>query len=243
MSESEFKSIIDEYVNREFNSYPDATDHIFSRKHRSEMKKIFKIYKRNAAVLRQEAHAETGILLSPEPKRKFNPFKQAFIILIVVFLALLSGCYLKPSVIFTDFTGRAYSDHTEIRLKNKNNGPETIEKKYVLTDIPEGFEIKDKKEDEFGVRTRYINRETDGSIWFEQMIKKTYGPVNLNTDHGKLVEIDINGHKGLMIEEILEENHFTNILWDDGEYLLIFSCSFDKNTALNLAKSAKLSEI
>ncbi len=243
MSESIFKSIIEEYAEREFNSYPETTDHKFSYKHRLKMKKIFKVYERNAAALRKKDRAETALSYAPAlPKRKHISAKLILIITILIFLALISGCFLKPDVIFTDFTGREYPDHTEIRPKNINNAPETIEKKYVLTDIPEGFEIRDEKEDVFGVGTEYINHETNQHIWFDQRIKKTCGVIHLNTDQGKLVEVDINGHRGLLLEAIIENDHFTDILWDDGDYILELFCYFDKNTTLNLAKSAKLSE-
>lgn len=131
MSESVFESILEEYAEREWARYADVPEHVFSQKHNRSMKRVFRLYEKNTRKFR------TYPVSRSMPKIKFTR-KNIMLIMLIVFLAVLAGC-AATYFISQSFRGEVYSDNTELFPINLENCPTTIEEKYYLLNIPEGF--------------------------------------------------------------------------------------------------------
>ena len=88
----------------------------------------------------------------------------------------------------------------------------------------------------------YKNEQTDQTITFEQWVKPECDYMRLNTEKGKLVEVEINGYSGVTLDLSKENQDLIQIIWDNGDYLLYISGDIPQNELLVLAKSAKILE-
>lgn len=239
MFENLLDEVLTEYYTKEFSIYSTVPEHKFSLKHRIAMKKIFKRYELNTMLLRSK---EVLSPLSDFSERKFllTP-KRLLVLVIIVLLAALAGCSI---VYFTSysFRGEVHSDNTELFAINLENCPTVIEEKYFLPEIPEGFEVLQTTSSPFNKYISYINKQTEQTITLRQSVKSEFGSIHFNTEKGELIEIEINGHNGLLIDLSDEENTFFDIIWDNGDYILKISGNLPKNDLLNLAQSAKVLE-
>lgn len=228
MSESIFASIIDEMAGRELASYADMPNFETSKKHDRAMRRIFKRYERNTRRLRPQSEIRTITI-----RRRLT------VALLVIVLAVLTG-FTAKYFISRGFSGWVYNDNTELFPINTENCPEYIEAKYYLPELPEGFELLDTNSTPFYEYTSYENTQTGQTITFEQWTKPEFDPIYFNTEKGELVEVEINGHPGVVIDFSNDENNSTHVIWDDGDYVLELSANLPKNHLANLAKSAKV---
>lgn len=232
MTESVLKSILEEYAEEEWARYADVPEHVFSRKHNRSMKRIFRLYDKNTSQFRNY------FVPSPMPKIKYTP-KKLMLILLIAFLAVLAGCS-ATYFISQNFIGEVYSDNTELFPINLENCPATIEEKYYLPDIPEEYEVLETTSSPFNEDICYIDKKTGKTISFGQYVKDEYLSFHLNTEKGKLVEIDINEHKGILLDLSSEKQDSTYLIWDNGDYILEIGGDITKEELINLAKSAEI---
>lgn len=231
MTENVFKSILEEYAEREWAKYADVPEHVFSRKHNRSMKRIFSLYEKNTRKFKNYYAP------APTPTIKFTR-KNIMLIILIAFLAVLAGCS-ATYFISQSFRGEVYSDNTELFFINTENCPTTIEKKYYLPNIPEEYEVLDKTSSPFYEFISYIDNKTGKTISFSQYVKDEFTSFHLNTEKGKLVELDKNEHNGIFLDlssEVINSNCF---IWDNGDYILEIGSNLSKEELLNLAKSAE----
>lgn len=232
MTESVLKSILEEYAEEEWAKYADVPEHVFSRKHNRSMKRIFRLYDKNTSQFRNY------FVPSPMPKIKYTP-KKLMLILLIVFLAVLAGCSANY-FISQSFRGEVYSDNTKLFPVNLENCPAKIEEKYYLTDIPEEYEVLQTTSSPFDECICYIDNKTGKIIAFSQYVKDEFLSFHLNTEKGELVEIDINGHKGILLDLGNEEQYDACLIWDNGDYILEIEGNLAKEELLNLAKTTEI---
>ena len=237
MFENLLDEVLTEYYKKEFSIYSNVPEHKFSFKHRIAMKKIFKRYEHNTKPFHSKAVQNTVPDFS-ERKFRLTP-KRVLILVIIILLATVAGC-TATYFISRSFRGDMHSDNTELFPIDLENCPTTIEEKYYLPEIPEGFEVLQTSSTPFSTYNSYINRQTGQTISLSQYVKSEFDSIHYNTEKGELVEVEINGHYGLCLDVSDEENTYSGIIWDNGDYILQIDSDLTKEELLNLVKFAKV---
>lgn len=230
MSESIFASIIDEMAERDLARYSDIPPFKTSKKHDRAMQRIFKRYEKNTRKLRPQAEIRIRTVR-----------KRIIVALVVIILAVFTG-FTAAYFISRSFRGEVYSDNTRLFPINMEDCPAVIEDEYYLSEVPDEFEKANTTSTPFRISKIYENRENGKIITFEQWTKPEFDPLHFNTEKGELFEVEINGYYGVFLD-LSNDNHiFTQVIWDNGDYILHIVGSLPKNAMLDLAKSAKISE-
>lgn len=232
MSESVLKSILEESARLEWAKYENAQEHVFSKKHERKMKHVFKLFERNDCKLKPY----TG----SKPHYHFRFTKRNIIVLLaVIFLAALAGCGVTY---FTskNFYGKVNADNTELFVINTENCPSTIEDKYYLPCLPDGYEVLGTDSTPFYEWISYENPATEQTLTFCQFAKVSFDSTHYDTENQKFQEININGHSGLCLDYSSQGYNYAVIVWDNGDYILELYGETSKNELYDLAKTAKV---
>lgn len=213
-----------------------------SLRHRLAMKRIFARFDRNTRKLRN-AEAPTT-----ERRTKKYSIRQRILIamLIIILAAFLAGC-VNAIVKFVSarFYGEVYKDNTQLFAYDLENCPDMIEEQYVLTNVPEGFELIETVPSPISmplaisIYMRYFNNSTGQDIIFIQWVKEAFDP-HYSTEKNSFEEIEINGTTGLYIDFSTEDKNYSTIIWDNGDYIIEIAGAFDKNGIIDLADITKL---
>lgn len=235
MNENILEEIVAESYRREYEQYNNAPEHNFSIKHKLNMKRIFARYARNVNKIKQI-----------KPKRHFDETtyghnlslrQKLFVaLLIIVLMTLLVGWVVV--YISKDFHGTVFHDYTQLTVVNTDDCPQTIEHKYFLPEVPEGFELVETISSPIAEYNKFTNSLTDETFDITQHVKSSYSS-NFNTEHKNLNEVEINGHTGLYID--FSENEFNSslLVWDNGEYIIEIGGDLPIDVLVDLAKSTK----
>lgn len=235
MKENILEEIVAESYRREYEQFDNAPEHNFSIKHQFNMKRIFARYARNVSKFKQK-----------EQKRHFEetPYshslslrKKLFVaVLIIVLMTLLVGWVVV--YISKDFQGTVYHDYTQLTVINTDDSPQTIEHKYFLSEVPEGFELVETVSSSIAEYNKFTNSLTNETFDITQHVKKSYSS-NYNTEHKNINEVEINGHIGLYIDFSDNEFNSSLLVWDNGDYIIEIGGDLLKDTLIYLAKSTK----
>ncbi len=234
MSENVLKSILEESARLEWVKYENAQEHVFSKKHERKMKHVFKLFERNDCKLKPY----TG----SKPHYHFRFTKRNIIVLLaVIFLAALAGCGVTY---FTskNFYGKVNADNTELFVINTENCPSTIEDKYYLPCLPDGYEVLGTDSTPFYEWISYENPATEQTLTFCQFAKVSFDSTHYDTENQKFQEININGHSGLCLDYSSQGYNYAVIVWDNGDYIFELFGEYSKNELCDLAKTAKVIE-
>lgn len=232
MSESVLKSILEESARLEWVKYENAQEHVFSKKHERKMKHVFKLFERNDCKLKP--------YIGSRPHYHFRFTKRNIIVLLaVIFLAALAGCGVTY---FTskNFYGKVNADNTELFVINTENCPSTIEDKYYLPCLPDGYEVLGTDSTPFYEWISYENPATEQTLTFCQFAKVSFDSTHYDTENQKFQEININGHSGLCLDYSSQGYNYAVIVWDNGDYILELYGETSKNELYDLAKTAKV---
>ncbi len=234
MSESVLKSILEESARLEWAKYENAQEHVFSKKHERKMKHVFKLFERNDCKLKP--------YIGSRPHYHFRFTKRNIIVLLaVIFLAALAGCGVTY---FTskNFYGKVNADNTELFVINTENCPSTIEDKYYLPCLPDGYEVLGTDSTPFYEWISYENPATEQTLTFCQFAKVSFDSTHYDTENQKFEEININGHSGLCLDYSSQGYNYAVIVWDNGDYIFELFGEYSKNELCDLAKTAKVIE-
>lgn len=227
MSEITLAYVIEEWAKRDWESYADTPEIKTSKKHDRAMKRIFKLYEKNTRHLRPQSEIRIRTI-----RRRIT------VALLVIILAVITG-FTAAYFITQGFRGEVHSDNTELFPIDTENCPTVIEKKYYLSELPEGFELLSSSTTPYSETIIYKNKQTGQTITFEQWTKSEFDSTHFNTEKGELVEIEINGHGGVLLDVNTDTRNANSVIWDEGEYILKLFGNLSKNDLLDLAKSAK----
>ena len=233
MSESIFASIIEEYADREWASYAAAPEFKTSKKHDRAMKRIFRRYERNTRHLSLD--------------RKFRAAPKRLLIFIAIILLLITGCSIVYFSTLNIKVELQRDGMTEFSVINTKNSPSLIEELYIVSDMPDEFEetysgAKYSPEPSGNLKYSKVSQHfedprTHRQINFTQSVKPGFEPHFLEIKNNEWIEVEINGHFGVMYEI---NNNKNCLMWDNGDYIFVLAGEIDKNDLLNLAKSIKL---
>lgn len=235
MNENILEEIVAESYRREYEQYDNAPEHNFSIKHKLNMKRILTRYARNVYKIKQT-----------EPKKHFDETsyghnlslrqKLLVAVLVIILMSLLVGWVAV--FISRNFHGTVYHDYTQIFPVDTDNCPQRIECRYELSEIPDGLELVETVSSPTIVSTKYKNKSTGVTFAIVQNVKSHYDP-NINTEHQKIEEIDINGNIGLCLD-FSDDKHLSSlIVWDSGDYIIEIGGDLSKDVLVNLAKSTQ----
>lgn len=240
MNENILKEILLEVHEIECGLSDDLPDIMPSLRHRLAMKRIFARFDRNMRKLRNTASVEELPIIEHRTRR--YSIKQRILIaaLIIILMTFLAGC-VSAIVKFVSehFHGTAYEDNTQLFVVNLDNCPQTIEYQYVLTNVPDGFELVETVSSTTNVSTLYLNSSTGQVITLEQWVKTHFSP-HYNTEQNTFEESNINGTTVLFIDLSSDKRNNSVVIWDNDDYIIEISADLDKSSAKDLLNITKI---
>lgn len=240
MSEDVLKEIMLEVHRIECGVPDNLPDFKPSLRHRLAMKRIFARFERNTWKMKNEE--TTQELPASEHRTMRYSIKQRIIIatLIIVLMTLLAGCVSTIAKFISEyFNGTVYEDNTQLFGADLENCPQTIEYQYVLTNVPEGFELIKTIPSSTNVCSIYLNGSTGQTITLEQWVKSHFSS-HYNTEKSTFEENEINGTTILFIDLSSDKRNNSVFIWDNDDYIIEISADLDKNSALDLLDITKL---
>lgn len=166
-----------------------------------------------------------------------TPIRRTVTIMVTVII-ILSTTVISVSALreaFIRFMTEIFDTHTEVQAIQDDTAPESLEDIYVITNIPDGFEIVFQNDNIEGIPylfTEYRNGQE--CIIFSQYIKSRYD-VNVNTEGYEMVRIDINGNEGFIVDMV--DDYY--IAWDNGDYIFEIDSNVGKDILIDMAKSVQ----
>lgn len=243
MNERILDDVLTEYYERDFSEFSNAPEHKFSLKHRLAMRKIFRMY----AQSRQNKRCEIENVAAPAvcgKSRKSLKTKIIIAIAVIICAVLFVGSWMPNRCYSDSFCEIKYHEKSLFRAINYGESPQTIEERYVLSEIPSGFELTDYYETDDQTCARYRNPDTGRFFCFRQYTKKGYSVYLYPPSNGNMEYIKINGRDGIFNYSKPSERHdFTILIWDCGDYILKLNGNVPKELPIGLVNSTKISEI
>lgn len=166
-----------------------------------------------------------------------TPIRRTVTIMVTVII-ILSATVISVSALreaFVRFITEIFDTYTEVQTIQDDTAPESFEDIYVITNIPDGFEIvfqNDNITEAPALITEYRNSQQ--RIIFSQYIKSRYN-VNVNTEGYEMVRIDINDNEGFMIDMV--DDYY--IAWDNGDYIFEIDSNVGKDILTDMVNSVQ----
>lgn len=215
---------LEEVYEHEFDKYEVKRRHFFSFRHRRMMRKLFKqLETKNKTTNTTQAY-------------HYKPTKKhpSAIIIAIILSVMLS--ITAAAIAIYSFGFKKQPDHTIAFSENIENAPLTIDYRYVIDSLPDGFKEIESTDGTVVCGVKYQNDKSILSL--KQWVKKKY-ICNYNTEGYEIEEIDVNGHDGFFITI----NNKMVLVWDNGDYVLELYGTLDKDELLNLSKYTKIQQI
>lgn len=215
--------------------YDADNKHRFSRSYKRQRRK---------AILSAEK-TRRGVTMPPAegismPKMTGMPLKKRVTVIsiaIMMAVGISAGAGASLAVGFKK-TEETVIDFT-LMVADPQNSPQSIEKVYYLSEIPEGYYL-DKVDYDllFDVQYFYERNDNDDFIYFFQ--ERRQEDFSFDNEHIISKEDVMVGDK---YGVFMTWERTTRLLWDNGDYVLHISSRLPKEEAIKLAKSAKVCEI
>lgn len=234
MNDYVLKRVLEKSLKRELAKYENdnVPEHKFSLKHRLAMKRIFARYERNVRNLRKKEQVNSSLMSEYKPQLSLKQ-RLFFVTVVIILMTFLVGWVVV--YVSEKFHGTVYHDNTLLTAVDFENCPQTIEYKYALVSVPEGFEIIETVSSPVVESTRYINENTYQEITLWQCAKASFQP-HYNTEHHSFEEISINGKSVLIIDFSDKKRSNSLVIWDNGDYIIEILADFDKSALLDLVE-------
>lgn len=149
----------------------------------------------------------------------------AIIAIIVAFTGLMSVSATRTP--FIEFIKKVFPQFNEITLSEESTPPvERIETEYTLTDLPEGFEIKEYQKDNLGVFTIWKNQNGKEIILIQDLLDSNF---SIDTEHT---------YEELYINDYQAYYYASQLTWTDGVYWFTLGITNgDKTELIELSKN------
>ena len=211
MSEQLLYEVLAEAYNKEFADFDNAPRHRFSHSHKVKMRRLF-----------------DGDTAAPTTKPRIK-LKYVWIAIILSCVLALAGftCYY----IINGFSFKVYKDHSVVEYLDIESGKTSIEEEFYL---PETNEII--VENEYLASTWRIiqyNYNNHNLVFHQNTVDSS---LNINTEN-RIVKLTYVGDcKAFYIEQGEE----LILCWFQDGYIFTITGSLDKETAIELAKTARI---
>lgn len=240
MNENILKDILLEVHEIDCGVSDDLPDIKPSLRHRLAMKRIFARFDSNMRKLRNTRSIGATPILERRTRRYSVKQRILIAMIIIILMTVLAGC-VSTIVKFVSerFNGTVYEDNTQLFVVNLDNTPQTIEYQYVLTNVPEGFELIETISSPTNVYTLYLYSSTGQVITLNQWVKVNYSP-HYNTETNTFEESNINGRTILFIDLSSDKRNHSAIIWDNEDYIIEILADLDKGSAKDLLNITKI---
>ncbi len=221
MTKAEFITALREAVSSEFAHIPcneNEIDIILSDRFKRKMEKLIKAQRKPYYALINTAAKRVAIII---------------VAIITLFTASLSVEAIRTPVI--NFVTQIYETFVEYFFEGDT--AKKIEKEYVITNLPDGYELKEKIESEASITYVYLNNSNE-YLWFSQKItseaKSIFDNEKSNIYNYKIDNLEVS---------ICKTNTKRYAFWTKENYYLTISASSNvsNETIINMIKSVKLS--
>jgi len=220
-----FLQALEDVCDEEYESYLKSLEiresHTFSQKHNKKMQKLIKRQQKPYYVMISTAGRRAACIAAA---------------IIILSASALSVKAVREAVF--DFITHIFSDHTVVTTDSGTDAgyPDTIEKEYYISALPEGFEETARSKTDNAIHIAYYNN--DDYILFTQCIKSKYN-TNYDNEHTKYKEFtDSDGQKYMMFYT----DYNTTYIWDNGEYVFEIHSNLNEKDIMKLCKSTKAKE-
>lgn len=206
----------------------------FSLKHRIRMNRIFRQFSKNK---KSVSNKELPAVLSTEVVHKPLTLRKRLLIAALIIILLAFTIMTGFVIMFRadSFEGIVYNDNTHLFAINTEGCPTMIERVYVLSVVPEGFELDQSLSNETNMLTVYTNPITNQLLTFEQTVKSEFHP-HINTEGHELLETEINGCNAVCIDFTTDNTISSMVIWEDKDYILELYSDFSIDETINLAE-------
>lgn len=231
-----FEAIVDEeYANR-----PKVPKAQFSEEFERRMQSLL--------------YDEPEVEVEPEEKKTsrlssmlalFRPVKsRRAIVVVAAVMMLLVGMTAggaNPIIIWLhDSWMEQHGDYVEI--ENRENTAEVSKEsfqKYELTELPEGYELKNEQfYEEIGIYQMTYIDEQENVLFFKQGKKENGNLGNITANRKDIEEVNINGLEGYYVKD----SDMANLVLSDEEYMLVFTANLSKEQFIKLAEGLQIKE-
>ena len=149
----------------------------------------------------------------------------AIVAIIVTFTGLISVSATRTP--FIEFVKKIFPQLNGITLSEESTPPvDKMETEYTLTDLPEGFEVKEYQKDELGVLTVWKNQNDIEIVLMQNLLDSNF---SFDTEH-TYEELYINKYKAYY--------YASQLTWTDGVYWFTLGITNgEKNELIKLSKN------
>ena len=155
----------------------------------------------------------------------------AVVIIVVSSITVMSVDALRNAV--ADFFISIYETFSTVQSTKDNNAPSTIEDIYEITYNLTDFTLEYEDYTEYSRNTTYVR--DDIIIDYKQYTKEMYDE-NINTENAEITFIDINGYEAIYF---IDNHNYSNIVWDNGDYIITLFSNVGKDALIDIAKSVQ----
>lgn len=204
ISRDDFKNAFRAVVSAEFSHIPEdenSIDYTFSERFNKRMAKLIQSQRKSYWVLINTAAKRAAVV---------------FVAILTLFTAAFSVKAIREPVL--KFIKQVYENYIDYLFDGDKTV--TIDKEYVITYLPEGFEKISKTQNDFVITTKYENNKGD-SVVFSQQITEGNSGYAVDNEHGDVVVETVDG-----IDVLFKEFYSTKrAVWVDKGYVFSVNCS------------------
>lgn len=176
-------------------------------------------------------------------KVTLTTFRKVICIAIVIITLMLSSLSVGAVRDFmVDFFIEHFSVYDTVTSTKEEikEHPKTLEKIYVLEDIPQNYVLADESLIDNDITYIYIDDEGK-DIVFSQSTYDSF-VLNVDNEHTKKYSETVNGQEYMVNVFDSEDLIYPRItlIWDDGEYIFCLSANLPKEDMYNLCNSMKI---
>lgn len=225
MSEGKFNEILEKICLEDYSFTGEAPIHHFSARHRRRMKRILDM---------------PYSALQTSRRIRLNRRTVLVLIAAVFLAAILTGAAI---VFFSGgFAWKKHSDSTQLFAYDMDSAPSVIEDIYCPTWLPEGYTEVDRVEESEIVEIVYQYKgDTDNTITFCQYVKDKFDQ-HFNTESYPLESVSVGTYEGLLFDMSMDDNYISQIIWDNGSYIMSIDGKINKNDAIKMSNSTEIAE-
>ncbi len=133
----------------------------------------------------------------------------AIITIMVLFTGLMSVSATRKPII--EFMKKIFPQFNEITLSKDSVPPiETIQTEYTLTNLPEGYKIREYQKSDIGVFSIWKNESGEEIVFIQNILNSS---ISIDNEHSYR-EIEINELKAYLTED----EYGSALRWSDGYY-------------------------
>lgn len=202
-----------------------------------------------------ESRMNELLYAEPEPEKKtlglsslfslFRPLRSKRVVvavaaLMMLFVGMTAGG-ANPIILWLhDSWMEQHGDYVEIESReDATELSKGIFKKYELTGLPNGYELKEERFDkEIGMYLMLYVDERENTVIFRQGKRENKNLGNITANRKGIEEVKVNGLEGYYVKD----SDIANLVLSDEEYMIVFIGDLSKEQFIELAEGLQVIE-